>query len=224
MHDSAVEDGVKSLSDLFRAADPLQTRAVFHYMRLLLNSGQAVSVDSLAESLQLPLEQAQSVTREIRARGGEFDSEGNFIGFGLTLVPTPHRYHAQDRDFFVWCATDALIFPVIFGHSAVIRSPDPVTGEAIHLSVTADAVESVTPKTAVVSQAMETLDVDNVRGSMCSYGHFFGSADSAKQYIGNHEGAGLQVVPVSKGFRIGRILVRRDPSVKAILSQIVADA
>lgn len=220
MNDPVVENGVTSLGDLFRAEDLDQMKAVFQFMRLLLTDGKSVTIERLAESLGVPLDQGTALVEELRSRGGEFDSDGNMVGFGLTLVPTPHQYQAEGLDFYVWCADDALIFPLIFDHTAVIRSPDPVSGETIAVTVSSEGVRDLEPDTAVVSRVMGPPNVDDVRGTGCNYGHFFTSPDSAVEYVGVHKEVGLQVVPVSRVFQIGKIFVRRDPSMKAILSQI----
>ncbi|GMR11588.1 MAG: organomercurial lyase MerB [Anaerolineae bacterium] len=224
MNEAIVDEGAKSLGDLLRAADLEQTKAVFHFMRLLLTDGEPVTIRRLAGSLGISDARASTTAKELQARGGEFDEDGNMIGFGLTLVPTPHEYQVEDRKFYVWCSDDALIFPTLFDHTAVIRSPDPLLGETIEAVVSPQGVERLRPDTAVATRVSGTPDVDDVRGSMCSYGHFFSTPDSAAEYVGTHKEVNLQILPVSKVFRIGKILVRRDPSVKTILSQISAAA
>ncbi len=36
--------------------------------------------------------------------GVEWDADGNVVGFGLSLTPTPHSYIINDRQFYMWCA------------------------------------------------------------------------------------------------------------------------
>lgn len=220
MNDPVVDNGVRSLGDLFQATEIDQSRAVFQFMRSLLNDGAPIAVVALARSLGTSEPDGATLARELRARGGEIDDEGRLVGFGLTLVPTPHRYQAEGRDLYVWCADEALIFPAIFDHTAVIRSPDPVTGERIAATVSSEGVEGLEPASAVVSRVTRPPDIDDVRGSGCYFGHFFTGATSAAAYVDRHAEVGLAVLPVNTVFRIGKAFVRRDPLMKTILSEI----
>ena len=109
------------------------------------------------------------------------------MGFGLTLVPTPHAYEANGRKLYAWCAVDALLFPVMLGHTAQIESRDPVTGEKIQVTVSPDGVQNVEPESAVVSW-VNAIDLSNIRGNVCHYVHFFGSSESASKWIARHPG------------------------------------
>lgn len=111
--------------------------------------------------------------------------EGNVIGLGLTLVPTPHVYEVDGRKLYTWCAADALAFPVMLKQSANIESSDPITGEKIRVSVTPDRVEKVEPESAVVSW-VRNIDVTNIRGSGCNNVNFFISAETASKWIAEH--------------------------------------
>src|SRR5262245_36759190 len=83
--------------------------------------------------------------------GVEWDAAGNVVGAGLSLTPTPHSYIINDRQFYVWCAGDAITFPILHKTSAVIESPDPINGAKIHLIGTPEGAKEVEPSTAVVS-------------------------------------------------------------------------
>jgi alkylmercury lyase len=41
----------------------------------------------------------------------EFDAQGQIVGWGLTLLPTPHRFVLPERPLFTWCAFDTVLFP-----------------------------------------------------------------------------------------------------------------
>lgn len=86
-------------------------RFVFRLMRLLLEEGGPVSAERVASGSRISRDEATGILKELRAQGGEFDEEGNFVGFGLTLLPTPHRYEVDGRNFYTWCADDAIFFP-----------------------------------------------------------------------------------------------------------------
>jgi alkylmercury lyase len=150
----------------------------------LLANGCPVLPEEIAILAQVSPEK---VLFTLHSFGAEFDKEGNVLGFGLTLVPTPHVYEANGRKLYTWCAVDALLFPVMLGHTAQIESRDPVTGEKIQVTISPDGVQKVEPENAVVSW-VNVIDLSNIRGSVCQYVHFFGSSESASKWIARHPG------------------------------------
>jgi len=156
-----------------------EQRRIFGQTLQLLANGRPVPPDDVAiRSQVLP----DRVISTLRGFGAEFDKEGNIVGVGLTLVPTPHVYKVDGRKLYTWCAVDALSLPVILKQNAEIESSDPVTGEKIHITVTPDRVEKVEPKTAVVS----CVDPTNIQGSWDHYVHFFSSPKTASKWIAEH--------------------------------------
>jgi alkylmercury lyase len=145
----------------------------------LLANGCPVLPDEIAIVLGVSLEKVLSI---LRGFGAEFDKEGNVLGLGLTLVPTPHAYEVNGRKLYTWCAVDALLFPIMLRHTAHIESRDPVTGEKILVTVSPEGVQKVKPKNAVVSWVND-IDLSNIRGSVCHYVHFFSSSESASKWI-----------------------------------------
>ena len=156
-----------------------EQRRIFGQTLQLLAKGYPVPPDDVAIRFQVPPDRVIST---LRGFGAEFDKEGNIVGVGLTLVPTPHVYKVDGRKLYTWCAVDALSLPVILKQNAEIESSDPVTGEKIHITVTPDRVEKVEPKTAVVS----CVDPTNIRGSWDHYVHFFSSPKTASKWIAEH--------------------------------------
>jgi alkylmercury lyase len=150
----------------------------------LLANGCPVLPDEIAIVLGVSPEKVLST---LRSFGTEFDKEGNVLGLGLTLVPTPHAYEVNGRKLYTWCAVDALLFPIMLRHTAHIESRDPVTGEKILVTVSPDGVQKVEPKNAVVSWVND-IDLSNVRGSVCHYVHFFTSAEIASKWIAENPG------------------------------------
>lgn len=172
-------------TDVFETLIPeKKQRHIFGQTLQLLANGSPVPVDEIAIRLQVP---ADSVISTLRGFGAEFDKDGNIIGVGLTLVPTPHIYEANGRKLYAWCAADALSFPVMLNQTGHIESPDPITGEKIRLTVTPHKVEKVEPKGAVVSW-VKNADVKDIRGSVCHNVHFFSSAETASKWIAEHPG------------------------------------
>ncbi len=92
-----------------------------------------------------------------RRLGAEFDDDGNLVGWGLALVPTPHKYWANGHDLYAWCAADTISIPSVLNHTAAIDSPDPISGEIVQLTVTPVGVRGLTPNSAVVSWSKPAL-------------------------------------------------------------------
>lgn len=156
-----------------------EQRRIFGQTLQLLANGCPVPPDDVAIRLQVTPDRVIST---LRSFGAEFDKDGNIVGVGLTLVPTPHIYKIDSHKLYAWCAADTLSLPVILKQNAEIESSDPVTGEKIHITVTPDRVEKVEPKTAVVS----CVDPTNIRGSWDHYVHFFSSPKTASKWIAEH--------------------------------------
>ncbi|MDQ3853345.1 MAG: organomercurial lyase [Thermoproteota archaeon] len=156
-----------------------EQRRIFGQALQLLANGRPVPPEDVATRLQVT---PDKVISTLRGFGAEFDENGNIVGVGLTLIPTPHIYKIDSRKLYTWCAVDALSLPVILKQNAEIESSDPVTGEKIHITATPDRVEKVEPKTAVVS----CVDPTNIRGSWDHYVHFFSSPKTASKWIAEH--------------------------------------
>ncbi|MGH2719099.1 MAG: organomercurial lyase MerB [Actinomycetota bacterium] len=164
-----------------------------HIVRALaLARGRPVTTEEIAASADRP---AANVERLLRSQPGtEWDGEGRLIGFGLTPSPTAHRFLVDETTLYTWCATDTLSFTVILGRPARVESTCPATGAAIRIELDADAVVSVTPKEAVVSQRHHGELLSDVRGQVCDHGHFFASPDAASSWEAEHpEGEVLSV-------------------------------
>jgi alkylmercury lyase len=156
-----------------------EQRRIFGQTLQLLANGCPVPPDDVATRLQVP---PDKIISALRGFGAEFDKDGNIVGVGLTLIPTPHIYKIDSHKLYAWCAADTLSLPVILKQNAEIESSDPITGEKIHITVTPDRVEKVEPKTAVVS----CVDPTNIRGSWDHYVHFFSSPKTASKWIAEH--------------------------------------
>jgi alkylmercury lyase len=187
-------------------AAPEQFARLMALQNLLL-AGQPVSPEQIASRFHMAREEVPAFLQ-----GAELDADGNFVGWGLTLVHTPHSYQINGRQFYVWCAGDAITFPVLHKTSAVIASPDPIGGETVRLIGTPDGARDVEPSTAVVSwvrRPSETTTLETVRAAFCNFVHFFASVDTASQYVSLHPE--LVIVPIDGVFQIGKLLWEREP-------------
>jgi hypothetical protein len=130
----------------------------------------------------------------------EYDDQHRIVGWGLTLVPTPHAYIVDGRRLYTWCAADTLLIPAILGRHARIESRCPTTDIVIRLSVDPqDGVTDLSPVTAVISiPDPHELDATRVRASCCSPGRFFATAEAAEDWLAQHP-AGT-VLPVADAY------------------------
>jgi alkylmercury lyase len=148
----------------------------------LLAAGQPVPVERLAEAAGWTVEDVQRGLRHHPAV--ERDDEGRLLGFGLTLRPTPHRFTAPGgTTLYGWCASDALMAPVLLGQAGVVESTCPATEAPIRVEVTPEAVLRVEPPGAVVSEVSPEHKVADVRASICSLGHIFRSREAAAPWL-----------------------------------------
>ena len=201
-----------TLTKLFEGSP--QETTVLLATQLLLLDGNPVAPSQIAARLQLPQE---TVTALLHQLGVEWDANGNVVGFGLSLTPTPHSYIINDRQFYVWCAGDAITFPILHKTSAVIESPDPINGAKIRLIGTPEGAKEVEPSTAVVSWMPGTESLANIRANFCNFTNFFTSAETAGQYVAKYPG--LIIVPIDTVFQIGKLLWEREP-VKSLLADL----
>lgn len=156
---------------------------LFQLARLLAR-GEAVTVEELAAAGGWLVEEV---------RGGlqghpsvEWDEAGRIVGFGLTLRPTPHRLRFNGRTVYGWCASDALMFPVMLGKAGIVHSTCPATGEPVRVELVPDRVVSVDPPGAVVSEVRPSERVGDVRADICGLGHFFSSREAAAPWLEQH--------------------------------------
>ena len=86
--------------------------------------------DLMTTALRLLARGAPVTTAELAAAAGvdptdltdapagqdiEYDDEHRIVGWGLTLIPTPHAFMVDGHRLYTWCAADTLMFPAIIG-------------------------------------------------------------------------------------------------------------
>lgn len=87
MTSDVLQDALKAHED-FITAQPGQYRFILPLLRLLAE-GAPVELRHLARVAHYPLEEIQAVMPSFDV---EVDQAGNIVGWGLSLVPTPHQY------------------------------------------------------------------------------------------------------------------------------------
>lgn len=179
---------------------------LFAQAQQLLLEGRPVSPDQIAARLRMPKHQALSILGHI---GAAFDDKGNLVGLGLSIVPTPHSYQINGRQLYVWCAADAITFPIFHQATAVITSPDPISGELVRLTSSPAGVSGVEPGTAVATWVPGTMSMASIRANFCNRTNFFTSVDTAAEYVSQHPG--LVIVSIEDVFEVARILREREP-------------
>ncbi len=183
----ALMEGTARRKDVFNLA-------VIHLLDEL-TKGEPVSRKRASEVLGVPGEKIDKMFTAIDAAGGQLDDQGNFIGMVLTLKPTRHSFRVNGNDLYAWCSLDTILLPGILEAEGEIESKDPVTGETIRLTVTADQVVKVEPAGAVTSifvpgkTPTETKEGELVVGAdseVCTSMLFYTSPDSAEQALENY--------------------------------------
>lgn len=173
---------------------------LFPVLIRLLALGRPVALDELASVAGRP---APAVEALLRAQPGvEWDDDGSLVGAGISLRRTEYRYTVADRTLYTWCAGDTLLFTVILGKPAVAEARCPATGRPIRVGVAPDALVSVDPPEAVVSQLQPAAQVCDIRGEICDHGHFFASPDAASQWLEAHPDG--SVLSVAQAFESAR--------------------
>ncbi len=182
--------------------------ALIHLLEELAK-GQPVSRKRASEVLGVPGDEVDKMFMAIAAAGGQLDDQGNFIGMVLTLEPTRHSFRVNGNDMYAWCSLDTILLPGILEAEAEIESKDPVTGETIRLTVTADHVAKVEPADAVTSVFVpgktptETKDGDAVIGvdsDVCTSMLFYASRESAEQALGSYPN--IAILTIEQAFNL----------------------
>ena len=201
MKNHQIEQLTEVLDASFRENSNPQGYALFHQLILLLAEGHAVSPARIAEALRRSPEEVETILRQMPSI--EIDEDGNVVGAGLTLRPTPHHFTIDDRTMFTWCALDALMFPGLLGQSVQVESPCVTTGIPVRVTVTLGGVGQVEPSEAVVSLVAPGASAD-IRRSFCDYVNFFSSSEVASAWLSEHPGA--TTLPVKEAYQLGRRL------------------
>lgn len=150
----------------------------------LAAQGDPVPLDRLAAEAGVPVEQ---VERRLRAEPGvDWDAQGRLLGFGLTQRPTQHRLLVGGRELYAFCAADTLMLTLMLDQPTTVESPCAATGQPIRIELTPQAVTSLRPTTAVLSQVRLCSSMTDIRAQGCDHGHFFATADAAQQWQSEH--------------------------------------
>ncbi len=166
-----------SFIDLFKMVNDEKGHLFLTVQKELLKE-HSLSIDKVAELLQTSKDEANIISNQF----GEKDEQGKIVAFaGLSLIPTNHSFRVDFKQFYTWCAADAIIFPQLLGVPANIQSKDPITGEEITLSIWFNEISRNSHKDIYISW-VDKIDQCDIRNSMCNRTHFFSSKNSASQW------------------------------------------
>lgn len=202
MHEQELERLARQLADGLRGEHDALGREVVR----LLAYGHPVTLERLATALQMTAEQVAGVFAVFTDL--EVDQGGNILGWGLTLIPTPHRFQVNGQQFYTWCALDALSYPVLLQVVASVESSCPVSGAPVTLSITPAGVHDLTPPGSVVSLVMpgQGSACDGDRKSFCTQSLFFRSRRDALVWRASSPSARL--LSVADAYQVGRLTAR----------------
>lgn len=195
----ATAEDARHLADLIRLQFKLHE--LLPQLYRMLSAGQPVTVDQVAAAGGWTPDQVRAKLN--RHPGVDLDDNGRIMRLGLTLRRTPHAFTFAQQTVYAFCASDALLFPVILQQAGVIESACPASGQPIRVELTATAVTHVEPATAVVSRIRPDYAVDDVRAQVCALGNFFASPDAAADWLTANKPHGT-VVPIAQDFDITR--------------------
>ena len=207
MHEKELQRLARRLAEGLRGDHDAFCRALVQ----LLAEGHPVAPERLSSALQMTVEQVAEVLAGLADL--EVDSSGNVVGWGLTLIPTPHRFRVNGQQFYTWCALDALSYPALLQLPASVESSCPVSGNPVTLSVTPTGIHDLTPPMAVVSVVIPEQGriCDRGRGSFCTQSLFFRSRRDALRWQASSPTARL--LSVEEAYQVGRLISRyRYPS------------
>jgi len=207
MHEKELELLARQLAEGLGGDHDAFGRAVVR----LLACGHPVTPERLASALQMSAEQVAGVLAGLADL--EVDQSGNVVGWGLTLIPTPHRFRVQGQTFYTWCALDALTYPALLQIVASVESSCPVSGTPVALSITPTGVHGLTPPGSVVSLVIpgQGSACDGDRKSFCNQSLFFRSKRDALLWQASSPTARL--LSVADAYQVGRLVARyRYPS------------
>ena len=195
--DMSADRFAATVADTLLGPDQQTRRNLMHTAVRLLDHGKPVTVAELATAAGVDV---ADVSNAPAGHDVEYDDQHRIVGWGLTLIPTPHTYIVNGHHLYTWCAADTLLFPAILGRRAHIESRCPTTDAVIRLTVDPQAgVSDLSPVTAVISiPGSQEMDITRVRATTCNPGRYFATAQAAEGWLAQHPDG--TVLPVADAY------------------------
>jgi alkylmercury lyase len=150
-----------------------------------LAAGQPISSAHLAATLDMEEMAVGAVLRQMS--DVDYDTGGNVVGFGLSLVPTAHQFIVNGQTLYTWCALDTFLYTALLGQPAEVVSHCPITARPIALRMSPTGISELTPASSVISLVIPDGSVaDCRRSAFCNHGHFFATAEAGAQWLHDH--------------------------------------
>jgi alkylmercury lyase len=187
--------------------DCIQDAACRSIMRAIARTGQPLKPEYLARQLQMS--QEKLAVHLDHVPDTEFDSQGNIVGWGITLLPTQHQFRLKARPLFTWCAFDTVLFPPLLQVEAHVQSACQGSGQPITFLTTPEGIADLLPVTSVLSLILPAERCDCVRGTFCQQSLFFQSEDAAAPWMALHPEAVL--LSIEEAAAVGQSIARMWP-------------
>jgi alkylmercury lyase len=170
-----------------------------------ITRGKPLALAALSATLQMSQDELKQ--RLLHLPDTEFDQSGDIVGWGVTLVPTHHRFQIRGTPLFTWCAFDTVLFPPSLQAEARVESTCPFTGHPITFVATPEGViKDLTPAGSVMSLIVPAERHDCVRTIFCQQSLFFHSEQAASTFLATHPDALL--LSVEEAAYVGRLVAQ----------------
>ena len=167
--------------------------------------GKPLEKTALAAALHLSQEELEQ--RLLRLPDLEFDQQGSIVGWGVTLVPTRHRFQIHGQDLFTWCAFDTVLYPPLLRAEAQVQSICPVTGRSISFVATPDgSVKNLIQDSCVLSLIIPTEQRHYGRVGFCERSLFFWEEQAASSFLTAHPEAIL--LSIEEAAYVGKLVAQ----------------
>jgi alkylmercury lyase len=187
--------------------DCTQDVACRQIMQALAETGQPLAAVHLARRLQMS--QENLAAHLARVPDTEFDTQGNIVGWGITLLPTQHRFLLKGHPLFTWCAFDTVLFPPLLQVEAQVQSVCEASRQPVTFVATPEGIADLLPATSVLSLILPAERCDCVRGTFCQQSLFFQSEEAASPWLALHPEAVL--LSLEEAAIVGQIVARMWP-------------
>ena len=178
-----------------------------------VSKGIPLSKATLATTLEISQHELEH--RLARLPDTEYDPQGNIVGWGVTLMPTRHRFQVNGKVLFTWCAFDTVLFPPSLGQVAQVSSTCPSTAQPITFVATPQGlVKDLTPAHSVMSLIIPTNRQGCLRTTFCEHSLFFHSEQAASSSLASHPEAVLlsieEAASIGKSVAASRFVRKND--------------
>jgi alkylmercury lyase len=167
--------------------------------------GKPVTRTHLQAALHISPQELEQ--RLARLKETEVDQQGNILGWGVTLVPTSHRFVLDSTVLYTWCAFDTLLFPPRLQREASVQSSCPTTYQSITFVATASGkIRDLAPASSVMSLIIPSSRQECTRDRFCQQSLFFQSEEAALPWMASHPEAVL--LSVEEAARLGHMVAK----------------